>query len=125
MSEQTQAGGIPVFHIGDRLEKALDVAGVSHQAMADYLGCSRNTIGNYIALRSPVSIGTLRLWALKTGVPLEWIENGPGETAPTPPDGPRKSLENLTRAKRDRARATRDQGATGRYFRPSVLTTAA
>src|SRR4029077_17958747 len=75
MSEQTHAE-VPEFHIGDRLEKALGVASVSHQAMAEYLGVSRNTIGNYIALRSPVSLGSLRPGAMRTGVPFEWLQNG-------------------------------------------------
>lgn len=119
MSEQTTAGGVPEFHLGDRLEKALAVAGVSHQAMAEYLGCSRNTVGNYVALRSPVSIGTLRLWALKTGVPLEWLQNGADSTTgPTPPEGGQKpdALARLTRAKAARAHATKRGGSTSRYL---------
>lgn len=116
MSEQTH-GGVPEFHIGDRLEKALGVAGVSHQAMAEYLGVSRNTIGNYIALRSPVSIGTLRLWAMRTGVPLEWLESGSGPASSPPPDGAKTDqLASLTRAKAARVRTTRAQKPTGRYL---------
>lgn len=70
-----KAGGpqVPQFTLGDRLDKALRVAGVSHQEMAEYLGVSRNTIGNYIAERTHVSEGTLRLWSFRTLVPLEWL----------------------------------------------------
>lgn len=64
------------FTMGDRLAKALAVANVPHAEMAEYLGISGNTIGNYIAGRTRPKKQTLRLWALRTGAPLEWIETG-------------------------------------------------
>lgn len=89
MTAQRQAGGsftVPEFHLGDRLSKALDVAGVSVQEMAEYLGVSRNTVSNYIHMRTPVSLGTLRLWAFRTGVRLEWLITGNGD-GPEPDEG--------------------------------------
>lgn len=77
---------IPEFHIGDRLHKALTEAGVSHQDMADFLGVSRNTVGNYIHRRTPVSIGVLRLWALRTGVSLDWLRDGDAGASGAPRD---------------------------------------
>lgn len=64
------------FGLPDRLAKALDVADITSIDMADYLGVSRTTISNYTHGRSPVKKQTLRLWALRTGVPLQWLETG-------------------------------------------------
>lgn len=64
------------FGLSDRLNKALTVADVSSQEMADYLGVSRNTISNYINGRTLAKKQTLRLWAMRTGVPLVWLEHG-------------------------------------------------
>jgi transcriptional regulator with XRE-family HTH domain len=64
------------FGTPDRLNKALTVADVSSQEMADYLGVSRNTISNYINGRTIAKKQTLRLWAMRTGVPLVWLEQG-------------------------------------------------
>ncbi len=71
--------------MGDRLAKALEHAGMSNQQMAEYLGVSRNTVGNYIALRTDVTLGTLRLWAMVTGVELEWLRTGESSSGS---DGP-------------------------------------
>lgn len=78
------------FGLGDRLAKALHVSGVTNQDMADELEVSRNTVTNYINGHTKPKGLYLRIWALKTGVPLEWLETGnfpdTGETekAPTP-----------------------------------------
>lgn len=64
------------FGMPDRLGKALDVAGIASGDMADYLGVSRNTISNYINGRTEPRKQTLRLWALRTGAPLEWLQTG-------------------------------------------------
>jgi len=87
MTEQPGVQAVPEFHMGDRLAKALDVANVSVAEMAEYLGVSRNTIGNYTAMRRPVTIGTLRLWALRTGVRLEWLQTGKVPSGGDPGDG--------------------------------------
>lgn len=81
-------GGIPEFDFGDRLNKALEYAGMSHQEMADYLGVSRNTIGNYIAERNPIKDGYLRLWSMRTRVKLVWLQTGQGPSTPSGPEGP-------------------------------------
>lgn len=78
------------FGLGDRLAKALHVAGVSTTEMADELEVARSTISNYLNGHTKPKGLYLRIWALKTGVPLEWLETGnfpdTGETekAPTP-----------------------------------------
>ena len=81
------------FGLPDRLNKALDVSGVSSTEMAEYLGVSRNTISNYINGRTVPKTQTLRLWAMRTGAPLEWLQTGElNEKAPHP-DGPGEGQE--------------------------------
>ena len=78
------------FGLSDRLAKALHVAGVSTTEMADELEVARSTISNYLNGHTTPKSLYLRIWALKTGVPLEWLETGhfpetpETEKAPTP-----------------------------------------
>ena len=72
--------------MGDRMGKSLKYAGISVQGMADYLEVSRNTVSTWINDRITPSKQTRRLWALRTGVPLQWLETGVDE--PTPGPGP-------------------------------------
>lgn len=55
---------------------ALETAGVSVQSIADELDVNRNTIGNYLAGRTNPSRAVLRVWALRCGVPFEWLLTG-------------------------------------------------
>lgn len=64
------------FGLGDRLEKALRVAHVTNLQMADYLGVSPNTVGNYTAGRTRPSRLQIKEWAVRTGAPLRWLEGG-------------------------------------------------
>lgn len=76
------------FGLPDRLAKALDVAGITNTEMAEYLGVSPNTIGNYTSGRTAPKKQTLRLWAMRTGAPLAWIETGAINEESPHPDGP-------------------------------------
>jgi transcriptional regulator with XRE-family HTH domain len=67
---------IPEWDIADRMRKALRVAGLSVQEIADYLGVSRNSVGAWINGRIEPSTQTLRLWAMRTGVDYEWLRDG-------------------------------------------------
>jgi hypothetical protein len=69
---------------GDRLGKALRLADVSNGEMAEVLGVSRNTVGNYIADRTPISDGYIRLWAMRTGVSFEELKYGVVTGRPDP-----------------------------------------
>lgn len=78
------------FGLGDRLAKSLHVAGISTTEMATELEMSRATISNYLNDHTKPKRLYLKMWALKTGVPLEWLETGrlpedpETEKAPTP-----------------------------------------
>ena len=80
---------VPQFDRSDRLRKALQVSDVEVQEMADYLGVSRTSVSNWINGRVPPSKQTLRLWALRTGVPLGWLETGQDPTVQPGPEGAR------------------------------------
>ncbi|PPF21116.1 XRE family transcriptional regulator [Rathayibacter sp. AY1A7] len=73
------------FDKADRMRKALRVADVSNAEMAEYLGMSTASVGAWINGRKAPKRMTLRLWAIRTGVPLEWLETG---NAPESDDGP-------------------------------------
>jgi len=79
MTVQTDSRGIPEWTLGDRMGKALSHADMGVQEMADYLGVSRNTVSTWLHDRIRPSRQTQMLWAMRTGVALEWLT---GEWAP-------------------------------------------
>ncbi len=81
-TEVTPGVAVPEFDLADRMRKALRTSGVGVQEMADYLGVARNTVSTWINGRIVPDTRTLRLWALRTGVPFEWLERG--EVTPDP-----------------------------------------
>lgn len=72
------------FNRPDRLRKALEVSGVSATDMAAYLDITRFTVSRYINGKTEAPLQTVRLWALRTGVPFEWLQTGetPGGNDP-------------------------------------------
>jgi transcriptional regulator with XRE-family HTH domain len=64
---------VPEWTLGWRLQRSLAHAGVSVQEMADELGVSRGTISRWCNDHNRPRRSDLRLWALRTGVPLEWL----------------------------------------------------
>lgn len=90
MSETSTVANVPQFHMGDRMRKALDYADVSVQQMADELDVSRGTVSNYMALRTQPNRATIRVWALRCGVPFEWLAHG--VEADSGPDDPSEQV---------------------------------
>lgn len=68
--------------MGDRLGKALRVAGIGVGEMAEVLGVSRETVGRYLHGRTTPPRAALMVWAARTGVPLHWLETGEEKPAP-------------------------------------------
>lgn len=80
MSENPMQVHIPAWTLGDRLRKSLRDAGVSVQEMAEHLDVSRNTIGNWLSDRTGrPSRSALMVWAMRCGVPFEWLLTGEAE----------------------------------------------
>ena len=67
---------VPEWDLADRMRKALRESDIGVQEMADYLGVARNTVSTWINGRIEPSIQTLRLWAMRCGVPYEWLVGG-------------------------------------------------
>jgi transcriptional regulator with XRE-family HTH domain len=52
------------------------MAGLHQRDVAEYLGLSSGAVGMYeLDVRQP-KLGVLRLWAMRCGVPLEWLQSG-------------------------------------------------
>jgi len=93
----TIAGTVPQWTTRDRLRKAREITGQSQAEFAKDLGVSRGTVKNYesgaiSAYRRP----TLLAWAMRSGVPLEWLLTG--QESPSSSPSPSKSLESTTPA---------------------------
>jgi transcriptional regulator with XRE-family HTH domain len=82
MSISTEGLSVPEWDLADRLGKSLREAKMSVQQMADYLEVHRNTVSAWTNGRTPPGPQTIRLWAMRTGVPYRWLRDGK-----TPPDG--------------------------------------
>ena len=78
---------IPQFTMSDRLRKARELTGLDKGQFADELGVSRNSVANAEAGHSQPRRITLRAWALRTGVPLEWLETGKTPAGQSPSGG--------------------------------------
>jgi transcriptional regulator with XRE-family HTH domain len=77
MSEQPiTADGLPKWDLSDKLAKSLRHAGLGVADMADYLDVSTRTISNWLSGRIEPNDRTMRLWALRTGIPYTWYCHG-------------------------------------------------
>ena len=107
---------VPQFDLADRMRKALRTSGVGVSEMAEYLGVTRTTAGNWINGRINPSKQSLRLWAMRTGVDFNWLVTGqsphqleadegfallPRLDSNQKPAGYRKLPERWTAARRD------------------------
>ena len=81
MSEMEAEDGafVPEFDRADRMKKALRHAGAEVQEIADYLGVSRNSAGNWINGHVTPSVPVMRLWAFRCGVSYNWLCHGTPE----------------------------------------------
>lgn len=79
------------FDLADRMRKALRISGMGVSEMAEYLGVARNTVSTWINGKIRPSTQTLRLWALRTGVPYEWLLNGDAPHRNNPDGGQSES----------------------------------
>ena len=78
-TDQAQAGGftVPEWTLGWRMQRALAHAGIRAEDMAAELGVVRATVSRWMHDKgSPPRTIYLRQWALRTGVPFEWLTSG-------------------------------------------------
>jgi transcriptional regulator with XRE-family HTH domain len=89
MSEQPASPpGIPEWDVSDRMRKALRHAHLGVQEIASYLDVDRSTVSTWINGRIDPSTQTLRLVALRCGVPYEWLATGRTGTEQEGPNDP-------------------------------------
>lgn len=68
---------IPDWTLPWRMQRALAHAGVSVEEMAAELGVTRQTVSRWLNEHgAPPRIGYLKVWALRCGVPYEWLLSG-------------------------------------------------
>lgn len=88
---------IPEFELTDRLRRAREYAQLDQGELAEELGISRNSVGNYENGRRTPTRPYLLAWADVTGVDAFWLETG---MAPAENDGSQvvrpKGFEPLT-----------------------------
>ncbi len=98
MSTAQQAPGtIPDWTLGWRLQRSLTHAGVSAQSMADELGMTRGTVSRWMNDHgAPPRPAYVKLWALRTGVPVEWLMTGEVSHPNGPTDVPPAGFEPAT-----------------------------
>ncbi len=77
---------IPAFTVADRLRKAREFVGLDQAELAADIDVSRATIGNYETGRVKPRVIVMKAWALRTGVPLGWLQTG-AAASPHPPEG--------------------------------------
>ena len=77
---------VPQWTLADRLRKAREEAGLEQLELAEISGISRAAISNAERGSTTPHRSTLMLWAMATGVSLEWIQTGeiPAETDEAP-----------------------------------------
>lgn len=76
MSEPINSEDPLEFDQADRLRRALRISNTTVQEMAEELAVERNTVGRYINGRTRPNRSTLVVWAMRTGVPVAWLETG-------------------------------------------------
>lgn len=68
---------IPQWTQGDRMRKAMEHAGIkTEELMAQELEVHRTTISRWLSDATTVRTIYLKQWALRCGVPYEWLRNG-------------------------------------------------
>jgi len=89
-----ERGSIPAFTVADRLRKAREVARLEQCDLAAAIDVSRGTVSNYERGSVQPRVIVMKAWALRTGVPLSWIQTGDGNEGEAPrPDGPDGGLQ--------------------------------
>lgn len=76
MTQLTVAGVVPAWTLADRLRKARETSGMNQSTLGEVTGISRRSISSYESGEAQPKRPQLIAWAMATGVPLRWLENG-------------------------------------------------
>lgn len=78
-------GAIPQWTLGWRLQRALSHAEMNVEEMASELGVVRATVSRWMHDKgAPPKAAYIKQWALRTGVPYLWLQDGVEPNGPTP-----------------------------------------
>lgn len=86
MTSAYESGRVPEIQVHHRLRIAREWADLEQATLADRMGISRQSVSNAESGRTKPRKITLNAWALATGVPVSWLQNG--ETPAGPGEGP-------------------------------------
>lgn len=79
MSTHARNDSIPEWTRGDRLRKARSLTGLTSREFAEEIGVSQKTVTDAEGdKRTTIRKILLNAWALRSGVPAEWLEHGTG-----------------------------------------------
>lgn len=67
---------VPEWTLGDRLRKARETADLEQIELARDIGVSRNTVANYERGKTTARRPVVLAWAVRCGVPIEWLWTG-------------------------------------------------
>ncbi len=67
---------IPEWDLADRLAKSLRISQMKAIEMAEYLEVHRNTVSAWLNGRSEPKRPQLIAWAIRTGLPYQWLKDG-------------------------------------------------
>ena len=74
---------IPVITLGCRMQISLRHAGLGAQEIADEIGVSRSTVSRWLNDHgAPPRNGWVKLWSQRTGVSLDWLQEGKQRPVP-------------------------------------------
>lgn len=76
MSQQKNERVIPELTLGWRLRMARAATGMGVREFAERIGVSHGTVTSAELDKREVRSITVKMWALATGVDLEWLETG-------------------------------------------------
>lgn len=85
---------IPEWTLGDRLRKARALTGLNTREFASEIGVSQKTVTSAENDHGGVRRTTIAAYAVRTGVPMEWLETG-NTPGPNGPEGDNKKLPRL------------------------------
>lgn len=86
-TQQAARAGGPQFQLKHRLALAMEIADADRDAIATELGVHKNTVANYLRGETRPSRSVLRVWALRCGVPFDWLETGRATADIDPTEG--------------------------------------
>lgn len=87
MSIDVSHGYIPRPNKAQRMRLAREHRGLDTKAFADEIGVSRQSVMAYERGAQNARPVVMRMWAMATGVDLDWLETGQETTPPPSGDG--------------------------------------